>query len=168
MIMISQKELEFLFESNNIEGELDAISLMQAVHAWQFMKEQKFMTVGAVLKTHKILMLNAKLYPNEKGYFRTIDIYIGGKRKKFIHESKLREDLQHLLDRMNDPDRDEPKINGAWSRTAHVEFEDIHPFVDGNGRVGRMLYNWHRLKMGLEIDVIHEGAEQKLYYKWFK
>ncbi len=166
--MINDTELEFLFESNNIENERTAISLMQAVRAWQFMREQEVMTIGVILKAHKILMLHARLYPNEKGYFRTIDIYIGGTRKKFIHESWFREKLQHLLDRMNDPDRDEPNINSVWSRTAHVEFEDIHPFVDGNGRIGRMLYNWHRLKMGLEIDVIHEGAEQKLYYKWFK
>jgi len=54
------------------------------------------------------------------------------------------------------------------SKQIHVAFEDIHPFVDGNGRVGRILYNIHRIKLGLPIHIIHEGEEQKEYYKWFK
>lgn len=49
----------------------------------------------------------------------------------------------------------------------HVEYEIIHPFVDGNGRTGRMFMNWERLKGGLPILVIHEGEEQQEYYKWF-
>lgn len=48
-----------------------------------------------------------------------------------------------------------------------LEFEKIHPFEDGNGRVGRMLYNINRLNAGLDLHIIHEGKEQIEYYKWF-
>jgi len=46
------------------------------------------------------------------------------------------------------------------------EYRDNNPAY-GNGRVGRILYNIHRLLLGLPIHVIHEGKEQKEYYTWF-
>ena len=54
------------------------------------------------------------------------------------------------------------------TKMIHVIFEKIHPFRDGNGRVGRILYNIHRLLVGLPIHIIHEGVEQMEYYKWFE
>jgi len=48
----------------------------------------------------------------------------------------------------------------------HINFEKIHPFIDGNGRIGRMLLNWQRVKLGLPVLVIKESEKQE-YYKWF-
>lgn len=166
---ISKEELEFLYESNNIENERSGQALMQAVHAWLYLREQQKITIHHLLKTHKILMLHSKtVKPNEKGYLRHCDVWIGGKRKVFISERLMKDELDDLFSRMNDPDKDEPGINRAWARNAHIEFEHIHPFVDGNGRVGRMIYNWHLRKMRLPIHIIHEGSEQQQYYQWFK
>jgi hypothetical protein len=68
----------FLRESNAIEGIYDEDSFVQAKQAWKYLMEQDILTVSIILKTHKILMLNQGIYPDEKGYFRQCKVYIAG------------------------------------------------------------------------------------------
>lgn len=44
----------------------------------------------------------------------------------------------------------------------HVQFERIHPFQDGNGRVGRLLIFWQCLQSGIVPFIITE--EQQMFY----
>ena len=48
----------------------------------------------------------------------------------------------------------------------HLEFETIHPFVDGNGRIGRALVNYQLLRLGFPSIIIRD-KEKKLYYESF-
>ena len=50
----------------------------------------------------------------------------------------------------------------------HISFEDIHPFADGNGRVGRLLYCWMRQKEGFPIHIIKSETKYEDYYTWFR
>lgn len=48
----------------------------------------------------------------------------------------------------------------------HLEFEHIHPFCDGNGRIGRVLINYQLMKMGFPPIIIRD-KEKAIYYKSF-
>ncbi len=166
---MTNEEIEFLKESNAIEGVTDDDSLLQAGYAWEWLKEQKKLTLTTLLKTHKILMLHQPLYPNEKGYFREVPVWVGG--REGTNWIKIRVELKQWLLNVDDLIKNagkEPDIfKERMCKQHHVVYEKIHPFVDGNGRTGRMFMNWERLKLGLPILVIHTGKEQRDYYDWF-
>lgn len=165
--MISQQEIEFLKESNAIEKEYSDIALEDAIFAWGYAKNITKIGFKHLLEIHRLLM--HRIDSDIAGKLRDHDIYIGGNRKIFISETLLKEQLQIFLKIVNSFNEDlkSKKQKQDWCKTEHIHFEHIHPFSDGNGRVGRILYNHHRLKLGLPIHVIHEGVEQKMYYLWF-
>lgn len=173
-VVPTEKQIaEFLDHSNRIENEYSDNAFLQSQFAWDFLVAETLndkLTIENILKMHKILMLNQPLKPNEKGYLRRVPVYIGGHEAldwRFIEEK-----LNHLVDNINDAVENGKKESETWKekivKDHHVQYEAIHPFVDGNGRTGRILMNWQRIKLGLPINIIHEGKEQMEYYKWFK
>lgn len=49
----------------------------------------------------------------------------------------------------------------------HLEFEHIHPFIDGNGRIGRVLINYQLARLGFPPIIIRD-KEKAVYYSSFK
>lgn len=49
----------------------------------------------------------------------------------------------------------------------HLEFEHIHPFNDGNGRIGRVLMNYQLMQLGFPLVIIRD-KEKDAYYDSFK
>lgn len=163
-LVVMAEEVEFLKESNAIEGVYDNDSLMQAVYAWSWLKAQKELTTWVILKVHKILMLHQRLQPDEKGYLRQCEVSIGNRfgLNYVLVPDAIKEWCKDAMNSIKVPGEEGNNI-----RIDHIEYERIHPFVDGNGRTGRMFMNWQRLKAGLPVLIIHEGEEQREYYRWF-
>jgi Fic family protein len=154
--------MDFMRESNAIEEVYDDDSLTQGLLAWSNLERESVLSIPSILTTHKILMLNQHIHPDEKGYFRKVPVYIGG--KEATPASKLPNLMIQWVEITNYNTK--CKNLDSW-KMAHVTFERIHPFIDGNGRMGRLILNWQRQKMGLPILVIKE-SERFEYYKWFR
>lgn len=148
----------FLRESNAIEDVWDEESLRCAKKAWKYVSKLKKLNCEALLTTHKILMQNQPILEKEKGSFRTVPVWIGGREGKPWYA--VPELMAQFFENIKEHDK--------WEdiKRDHVFFEKIHPFVDGNGRTGRILMNWQRQRAGLQILIIEE-AKKWDYYKWF-
>lgn len=149
---------EFLSESNAIEGVHDKHSFQDAENAWRYIIGERAITPSVIKHTHKILMERQKLDRKYVGQFRDCTVYVGDREcSPLLLEKRIATWCKDISKAPAD----------SW-KALHVAYERIHPFIDGNGRTGRMFMNWHRLKFGLPLLVIHVGREQREYYTWFQ
>ena len=149
---------KFLEESNKIEGVYDKDSLEQAKLSWEHCIKQDKLTLSAILKTHAILMKNQNIRKNQKGKLRTQGVFVGN--RLCPHYSDVPRLIDYWIANL------EQSKSQKDFKIDHINYENIHPFIDGNGRTGRIFMNWQRIKVGLPLLVIKESEKQK-YYKWF-
>ena len=156
---ISKKQLdEFIKHNNYIEGVDFPMAHEDGHKAWEWAFKNMFnINANYILRIHKILM--NRVNPRIAGKTRNCDVWIGGHKKLFINKYIFQEQLNDLSAKILKGD--------MHPKDAHILFESIHPFEDGNGRVGRILMNIHRLRLNLPILIIHAGKEQEKYYDWF-
>ena len=153
-----QKNLkEFLRESNYIENERSKKAEEDAYKAWRFLENFDELTLPRILETHKILM--ERINPFIAGKLRNVRVRVG---YHFPPPPDKVERLMELWVECLGPASTEEDI-----KRAPVEFEGIHPFENSNGRTGRILMNWQRVKNGFPIEVIYEKEKDK-YYDWFE
>ena len=168
---ISSKERDFLRESNAIEDIWDDESLLQAEQAWLYLRGKPRLSDAVIRKTHKILMAGhiAPLFPELEpkladkkylGHYRDVPVYIAGRQG--LPYWIIKDQLQYWILLANKP--------MVWEQIKehHVFYERIHPFIDGNGRTGRLFLNWQRVRSGHDVIVIPECTKYTDYYKWFK
>lgn len=157
--MASERKIkEFLKESNAIEEVFGEANVENAFTAFTHLQEAPYINAHVIEATHMLLMYN--IDPRIAGKFRAVDVRVGW---KIMPSYKV---VKRLVNDWCAKWEVSPPMSDLSCKVAHVEFEEIHPFEDGNGRIGRILLNIHRLKAGLPILVI-KASERGEYYKWF-
>jgi len=104
------------------------------------MEETDKITLESILKIHKILC--SKYIPEYAGKFREEQVWIGTKGNiphtaDFVppHHSRIQSYMKDFI-KFTERNDIHPIVLSA---IAHAQFETIHPFTDGNGRVGRAI-----------------------------
>jgi Fic family protein len=98
---------------------------------------------GRLLReVHRTLMAGVRGHDKGRGEFRRIQNYIGPLGCTLEQARFIPIPPEHVVDGMTDWEKylhgDQPDVLVQLA-VAHAEFESLHPFLDGNGRLGRML-----------------------------
>jgi Fic family protein len=99
-------------------------------------------TMQTVLELHESVFRGVKA---DAGSWRRVNVRITGSAHTPPRMEKVVREMEALLKEYDSRDIQgvEVFLLGAWF---HLGFESVHPFSDGNGRVGRLLLNLHFLK----------------------
>lgn len=122
-------------------------------------------SVDDLLKAHGVMVKDIE---NEAGEFRSRPVGIVDEKGKILHFGTLPKYVPSLVEELLKWAEESNIHILIKSCVFHYEFELIHPFSDGNGRIGRlwhtlMLSKWNPLFLWLPIEsIIHDN--QKSYY----
>lgn len=158
---------------NNLPDDVDRIKhYVKAMDYGLKRLETLPLSLRFIREVHKILIGNTKDAPGKTpGEFRKSQNWIGGgspATASFVppSPSEMNQALDDFEKFLYSTDDYPPLIKAAL---AHAQFETIHPFLDGNGRTGRLLTTFYLCKLGLlERPVLYLSEyflnNQKSYY----
>ena len=122
-------------------------------------KEQVTLSESVIKQIHYLVLADKK---DDRGIYRRIPVRIMGAQHEPVQPYLIQPQLEQLLENYrNSTEHIIPRL-----ARFHIEFEGIHPFIDGNGRTGRLLVNLELMKGGYPpIDI--KFADRIAYYNAF-
>ena len=162
---LDEEKITAILEGKSVLSTVDELAEAQgAIALYKQMQSLDYKQETSLLESHKILM--SELLKNA-GKYRRKDVGVGGKSGVVhvappqAHVPKLMNDLFEWLNTTDE----HPLI---VSSVFHYEFEFIHPFIDGNGRMGRfwqslILYEWNSYFSIIPVESIVREKQQKYY-----
>ncbi len=122
-------------------------------------QEKAEITESVIKQIHSLVLADK---PMDKGVYRKIPVQIMGAHHEPVQPYLIEPKMYELL---QDYKKDNRNIAEKLAEF-HIRFEGIHPFIDGNGRTGRLLINLELMKAGYPpIDI--KFTDRKRYYDAF-
>ena len=147
---ISEREI---FEAKNLARVVEYIDAKA--------KNQAF-NIDMMLLLHKMLISNIR--DEIAGRFRKDDEWVKVANHIAPSPKEVPIKVEAMLAKYHAGNHENIIKRIAW---LHLTFEHIHPFVDGNGRIGRVLNNYMLIREGF-VPVNIKFIDRKMYYEAFK
>ncbi|THD67420.1 Fic family protein [Robertkochia marina] len=163
---LTEEQITALIENKKVLGPpRDINEVINAIDVYDRLNEFDFKSEESFLKAHRLLMNNLV---SEAGSYRKQSVGIA-KGSKLEHMAPPHENVPFLMKDLFNYIKDPNELTLIKSCVFHYELEFIHPFIDGNGRMGRL---WQTLILMNEFPLFEFipletliSQNQKEYYK---
>lgn len=143
----TQATLEDILDPNNSDNinleVADVVNVVKATHYAMNRLNDLPLCNRLIKETHSILMDGIRGSDKNPGEFRRSQNWLGGMGSTIRTAQYIPPNVQDMVDAMSDLEKYvnadssiDPLIKAGL---IHYQFETIHPFLDGNGRIGRLL-----------------------------
>ena len=145
-----------------LKDHLEAVGHRDAFLYVQDVAKQELPLSETVIKNiHALVLMNR---PDDKGVYRRIPVRIMGAYTDPVQPYMIEPRMTELLSA--NEERTNTMTDIERIALFHLEFEGIHPFIDGNGRTGRLILNLDLIRNGYPpINV--KFTDRKRYYDAF-
>ena len=136
-----------------------------AIDAYELMLELNPYEEQDLLRAHRLMLAD---FVTENGKYRQGEVGVSN-GEQCIHMAPPAERVPELMNDLLTWAKTTPTHPLISSCVFHYEFEFIHPFSDGNGRMGRMwqtllLMQWHPLFAWIPVESIVKEHQQEYYH----
>ncbi len=133
-----------------LRDHLEAVGHAEAFDFLYRIAKNRSISEEEIKKLHQLFYMH--IDPTKAGCYRTIPVFVTGSKYPLPAPKELSHLMGECVLRMERMRKEKHPAEAA--ALIHKEFVFIHPFIDGNGRVARLLMNLFLLQEGFNIVII--------------